>query len=298
MVGEPLRTLARRRRLGGAPARRAARRRDAGHPGVAAHDGLGHRAGRVVRRQADRAGRPACAQGISSLRSDDEPDDDAAVASGRRRPATARRPHSPSAPAGPLRRRERLRRRPHRRRRTLDRAAGAGGCVDGRAGPDGDGVRRRRSGDEPWTLPPVTLLHRAGAQSINRAEVEARGKRPAGVAAAARRRHDARRDDDRSHRHPLRARARSGREGRPGDVAAEGHRLRDGRGRRAHPRSDPGSLGDRRRGPQPHPSARRPRRPAGVARGERAHRPAGGGRSARTSPASRCSSTSPPRRTC
>ena len=46
-----------------------------------------------------------------------------------------------------------------------------------------------------------------------------------------------------------------------------GHRLRDGGDRRAHPRPDPRPLGDRRRGAEPHPPARRARRHPGVARG-------------------------------
>ena len=265
--------VARRRRLGGAPARRAARRRDADHAGVAAHDGLGHRAWRVVRRRADRAGRPAGAQGdlVAAQRR-------RARRRCRRSPARpARRPrprrHSPSArpvrttpgttstttPPSPPNA------RPSRRRRRR---------ADGRP-LDGDGVRRRPGEELVDAAPRDAAAPRRRAVDQPRRGRGAR-PRPAGVAAAARRRHDARRDDDRSHRHALRARARPGREGRPGDVAAEGHRLRHGRGRRAHPRSDPGSLGDRRRGPQPHPPARRPRRPDGVARGERAHRPAGG----------------------
>ena len=46
------------------------------------------------------------------------------------------------------------------------------------------------------------------------------------------------------------------------DEPAARHRLRHGGHRRAHPGADPRALGDRRRGPEPHPPARRPRRPA------------------------------------
>ena len=52
------------------------------------------------------------------------------------------------------------------------------------------------------------------------------------------------------------------REGGQGDVVAARHRLCDGRHRRPHPRPDPGQVGDRCRGAQPHPPTRRPRRPA------------------------------------
>ena len=114
-------------------------------------------------------------------------------------------------------------------------------------------------GDGRWTLPPMNLLRRTSAHTINRAEVEARGQCPRGVAPAARRRHVARGHDGRPDGHPLRARARSRRQGRSSDEPPTRHRLCDGGHRRAHPCSDSRSLGDRCRGPQPHPSPGRAR---------------------------------------
>ena len=119
-----------------------------------------------------------------------------------------------------------------------------------------------------WTLPPLSYLTRAGEQAVNRAEIERRGQtlqeslEQHGVDTALRR-HDGRPDG-----HPLRARARPRRQGRPRHHPAEGHRLRDGGHRRPHPGSDPGAFGDRRRGAEPPTSARRARRPVGVAGGE------------------------------
>ena len=55
------------------------------------------------------------------------------------------------------------------------------------------------------------------------------------VARLARRRDQAARQDRRPHRHPLRARARLRRQGRPHHQPATRHRLRDGGHRRAHP---------------------------------------------------------------
>ena len=69
--------------------------------------------------------------------------------------------------------------------------------------------------------------------------------------------------DGRSHGHPLRARARRGREGGPGHQPQQGHRLRHGRRRRAHPGAHPGPQGHRGRGAQRAPppgGARRPPR--------------------------------------
>ena len=107
-----------------------------------------------------------------------------------------------------------------------------------------------------------------------------------------------------AHRHPLRARARPGREGRPRHQPPQGHRLRHGVARRAHPGADPRPPGDRRRGPQQaaassstlgdilareeatqgHPPARGGDRP-------RHQRPGGDGRTSR--PCRTCSSPAP-----
>ena len=65
-----------------------------------------------------------------------------------------------------------------------------------------------------------------------------------------------------------------GRQGRPDHQPQPRHRLRDGRHRRAHPRPDPRTLGDRRRGAEPHPPARRARRHHDVAGGEGLRPPA------------------------
>ena len=143
-------------------------------------------------------------------------------------------------PGRSVRRRERLRRRPHRRRRTLDRAPSRRrrrSCVDGRCrltatASDDDGPAK-----SSWTLPPVTLLHRADAQSINRAEVEARGR----VLQESLQQHGVETPLVGMTVGPTVTRFEL--ELGPGVKVArvtslqQGHRLRDGRGRRAHPRS-------------------------------------------------------------
>ncbi len=121
----------------------------------------------------------------------------------------------------------------------------------------------------PWKLPPVeaaAALRGPGGRPPRRRGAR---PRPRGRAGRARRRDAAGRHGRRPHRHPLRARARSGREGRPGHEPAQGHRLRDGVARRAHPRPDPRAPGHRRRGAQraaarssPSATSSVPRRPA------------------------------------
>ena len=98
-------------------------------------------------------------------------------------------------------------------------------------------------------------------------------------------------------RDPFRARARRGREGGPRDEPRQGHRLRHGLARRAHLGADSRPLGDRRRGAEPGPPARHPRRRARsrtrhCARHTRSRSPSGG-----TSPGARSWSTSPRCRT-
>ena len=153
-------------------------------------------------------------------------------------------------------------------------AAAATGLVRRRRGR---AVRARaRPGGAAWRVDAAAgqlphPLGRAGGQPGR-----GRGARPhAGrVAQLARRRDAPHRPDRRPHGHPLRARARLRRQGRPGAQPQPRHRLRDGRHRRAHPRPDPGSFGDRRRGAQPHPSAGQPRRHHGLGGGQVGHAPA------------------------
>ena len=135
----------------------------------------------------------------------------------------------------------------------------------------------------PWKLPPITLLERSGSQQVDRKMIEDTGRtlekaladhgvetRLVGMVVG-------------PHGHPLRARARPGREGQPGDEPAQGHRLRHGDARRAHPRPDPRQAGDRRRGPQRPPADRRPRRHPHQRGGPAGHPPARGRHRAATS---------------
>ena len=150
-----------------------------------------------------------------------------------------------------------------------------------------------------WVLPPAQLPHPiARSRPINKAEVEARGRTLVESLA--------------SHgvetkllgltvgptvtRYELELGL--GREGRPGHQPQPRHRLRDGRHRRAHPGADSRAA---------RPSASRcPTTPASWSasatswRRPRPRRPPirSTWPSARTSPAARCSSTWPPRRTC
>ena len=82
----------------------------------------------------------------------------------------------------------------------------------------------------------------------------------------------------RADRDPLRARARPRREGRPGDQPPQGHRLRHGLARRAHPGPHPGPPGHRRRGAQRQPPGRRPGRHPRLRGGAAGQAPARGGR--------------------
>ena len=108
-----------------------------------------------------------------------------------------------------------------------------------------------------WMLPPANYLTRSAAQTVNQAEVEARGRTLVESLAS----------------HGVETRlvgmtvgptvTRYELELGPGVKVArvtslqQGHRLRHGGRRRAHPGPDPGPLGHRRRGAQPHPPARR-----------------------------------------
>ena len=114
-----------------------------------------------------------------------------------------------------------------------------------------------------WRLPPLQLLKKAKSAGDRPAPGRAGRAHARGGARRARRRDAAGRHDRRADRHPLRARARPGREGGAGDRAAQGHRLRDGVARRAHPRPDPRPVGHRRRGAQQAAPARVPRRHPG-----------------------------------
>ncbi len=187
-------------------------------------------------------------------------------ASGDHRPRRGRRDGCPRPASGPLRRCRRLRFRRRHRRAPAPATANVERTV-----------RRRRSRGRRTRQ----LGAAAGVAAPPRRDSQRRPGRggrswpdPRAVARAARCRHDARRDDRRTHGHAVRARARARREGRPGDVVATRHRLRDGGHRRAHPRPDPGQVGDRCRGAQPHPTARLPRRPAPRPGGSRGDRPA------------------------
>ena len=126
-------------------------------------------------------------------------------------------------------------------------------------------------------LPSVSLLHLSAVRTVDEGEAAGRGR----ILEQSLAQHGVDTtlvgDDGRSHGDTLRARARSRGEGGAGDVAATRHRLCDGCHRRAHPRPDPGQVGDRRRSAQPHPPARRPRRPPARTGGGCRHRPARGG---------------------
>jgi hypothetical protein len=91
-----------------------------------------------------------------------------------------------------------------------------------------------------WVLPPANYLNRTENQTINKAEVEARGTTLVEALASHGVETRTGRHDRGSHRHPLRARARPGRQGGPRHQPQPRHRLRDGGGRRAHPRPHPG----------------------------------------------------------
>ena len=95
-----------------------------------------------------------------------------------------------------------------------------------------------------------------GRSSAGRGE----GPRPRERAGRARRRDPTRRHGRRPDGHPLRARARPGREGRARHQPAQGHRLRHGVARRAHPGAHPRSSGHRRRGAERQAPGRRARR--------------------------------------
>ena len=113
----------------------------------------------------------------------------------------------------------------------------------------------------------------------------------------ARRRDPPGRPHRRTDGHPLRARARHGGEGGEGDEPVEGHRLRDGLTRRAHPRPHTGKVGDRRGGAQRPPRAGHARQPAPSPRGAPAPITPSRSRSGGTSRAGRSSPTWPTCRT-
>ena len=155
---------------------------------------------------------------------------------------------------------------------------------------DGTGAPRRRrrttsnepfdgdaaAGDGPgnWVLPSVSLLHRGATRSVDQGEAAGRGR----ILEQSLEQHGVDTTLAGMTVGPTVTRYElelgPGVEGRPGDVAATRHRLRDGGHRRAHPRPDPGQVGDRCRGPQPHPTARLPRRPAPRPGGSCGDRPA------------------------
>ena len=103
-----------------------------------------------------------------------------------------------------------------------------------------------------WRLPPPKTPGRSKPQRARpQAEIDAAGRALVDALAA----HGVETrlvgPHRRAHGHPLRARARPGREGGPGHQPGQGHRLRHGLARRAHPGPHPGQVGHRRRGPQP-----------------------------------------------
>ena len=81
----------------------------------------------------------------------------------------------------------------------------------------------------------------------------------------------------RPHGHPLRTGTRPRRQGRPGHQPAQGHRLRHGQRRCAHPGAHSRPPGDRRRGPQRQASAGDPGRHPVLRRGPPGETPARGG---------------------
>jgi S-DNA-T family DNA segregation ATPase FtsK/SpoIIIE len=116
---------------------------------------------------------------ISSLRSDDEPDEDddddaaalTAADDGGAAAPTANGTPLALGPAGPYDAGDDFDDDPTvADERPTERPAPTPVAASAAATSDDDPAR------SSWTLPPVTLLHRAGAQSINRAEVEARGR--------------------------------------------------------------------------------------------------------------------------
>ena len=127
----------------------------------------------------------------------------------------------------------------------------------------GPGARRGQ-----WVLPPAQYLTRSTQQTVNKAEVEARGRTLVDALTLPRRRDQVVRPDRRPHRHEIRARAGLRGQGRQGHQPQPRHRLRNGCHRRADPGPDPGPHGHRRRGAEPHPPAGQPGRHHVVARGQ------------------------------
>ena len=118
-----------------------------------------------------------------------------------------------------------------------------------------------------WKLPSLNLLARSSAQEVDERLVEEAGR----VLEAALAAHGVETRLVGMTVGPTVTRYElelaPGREGRPGHEPPQGHRLRHGVARRAHPRPDPGALGDRRRGAEPAPPARRARRHPQLVRG-------------------------------
>ena len=121
-------------------------------------------------------------------------------------------------------------------------------------GPRRAGAHDRLPAARPVGARPLA----AGADQRRRARA---GRRRADRGAAALRRRGAhRRHRLRPARHPLRAQARAGHQGRQGGRAARRPRVRPRHHRDPHPRADPGQAGRRRRGAQPVAQHGHPRR--------------------------------------
>ena len=152
----------------------------------------------------------------------------------------------------------------------IDDAAGAGSPE---SGPSGVGPQAltpmgryraevTEAADFPWKIPPRRLLTRSAKEApgpsrrrsgpdLGTAAGGARALRREGGIGGLRRR---------SAHHPLRAAARAWREDEQGRQPQGRSRLRARRHRHPHPRADPGQDGRRRRGAEPQPLARAPRR--------------------------------------
>ena len=138
---------------------------------------------------------------------------------------------------------------------------------------------RRRGPPGEWALPPLSLLQASKKMRQDQRQIDALGEdlvRALEAHGVETRLVGCRVGPD---GHPLRARARPRGQGGPGHQPLQGHRLRHGVARRAHPGAHPRQVGHRGRGAEPDPPAGVPARHPRVERGQavRDHPPARGG---------------------
>ena len=103
--------------------------------------------------------------------------------------------------------------------------------------------------DAPYQLPDLNMLSHGQPHAV-RTPANDRVIRELTSVPAVQRRRESRRLPARPVRHPVRGRARRGRQGREGHEPAAQHRLRGGQLRCAHPLADPRKIGDRHRNPE------------------------------------------------